>query len=399
MLMPYKRKGSPYFQIEVMLQGYGSSSQISTKVKDKSVARRMESMLKDIAIRALTDPAMHTLLEAICKSKEVSLPIALKAYSNGALHKLSSNLTNPLVSKAIEEFKVASNFDKPTWVGLDKLLQKAGNKRLSDLDAKWITESCFVLEREGLKRNTVCRQFKRGVSKLLSHHLGINERNRIFSNVNFSEVDDTRKINLTSAELKVLIDACEELGFHELTVIVRTALQTSADRGVLLQGKVSNAKGAKIHRGLLCRDVQIEQNEGGTYEGVLNLVDGKSAYRDRTVPITDYLCRELQVLMLNKNPDEPVFNTPYLQLDFGWNKVRKAAGFWTKEEGYTLRFKDLRAQTSQYGAMVGIPQQVLASTYGHSGDKMIRRYQKYNASMKMEEAIALESKMFGKTGS
>ncbi len=119
---------------------------------------------------------------------------------------------------------------------------------------------------------------------------------------------------------------------------------------------------------------------------------------DELLPITDYLCREILVLVRDKSPDVPIFNMKYMQLDYFWNRLRKAAGFWSEEDGYKLRFKDLRAQTSQYGAMAGIPQQVLASTYGHSGEKMIRRYQKYNDAMSMEQAVALENQMFGKTG-
>ena len=205
---------------------------------------------------------------------------------------------------------------------------------------------------------------------------------------------------MSPSDLRKLFDTCDELGYRELSVIIRTALQTSADRGVLLAGRATNSNTAKKHRGLLCRDIQIYFDPGTqVYEGTVTLFDGKSDSRDRTVPITDYLCRELMVLGKDKSPDAPIFNTTYQQLDFPWKQLRKAAGFWREGEGYTLRFKDLRAQTSQYGAMVGIPQQVLASTYGHTGEKMLRRYQRYNAAMSMEQAIALEQKMFGKTGS
>jgi len=360
----------------------------------------MELLLRDIAQRALIDPAMSKLLDAICKTKEISLPEALKAQSIGGLQALSRSLTNPSISIAIEEFKSSSKYDKPTWIGLKKLELMIGEKRLMELTPKKITLMCFELERTGLGRNTVCRQFKRAVSKLLRYHLGNAERNRIFSEVNYSAVDDTRKIHLSPSDLKRIFDTCEQLGYHELSVIIRTALQTSADRGVLLAGKATNSNKAKNHRGLLCSDIKIFHDaETGRYEGTVTLFDGKNDSRDRTVPITDFLCRELMVLGKDKKPDTPIFNTTYQQLDFIWKQLRKAAGFWKEGEGYTLRFKDLRAQTSQYGAMVGIPQQVLASTYGHTGEKMVRRYQRYNAAMSMEQAIALEEKMFGRTGS
>ncbi len=180
----------------------------------------------------------------------------------------------------------------------------------------------------------------RAISLLLRHYLGEAERNRIFAEVAFPAEDDTREVHLSPGEIRRLLSACASLGYDELAVVVRLALQTSADRGVLLSGR----HGGKEHRGLRVRDLRIWQDhESGTYTGEVHLRDSKTEGRSRSVPLTDGLCRELLALSKGKRPDDAVFSTSYLGLDLPWKRVRKAAAL------EHVRFKDLRAQISIYG--------------------------------------------------
>ena len=98
----------------------------------------------------------------------------------------------------------------------------------------------------------------------------------------------------------------------ELRVVLRMALLTSADRGVLLAGRHS----ARASRGLRVRDVQIfPYNETGAYSGEVYLHDEKTDKCSRTVPLPNVLCRELVVLCRQKTPDAPVLSMSYSQLD------------------------------------------------------------------------------------
>ena len=109
---------------------------------------------------------------------------------------------------------------------------------------------------QGCKRNSVRRYMHRATSLLLRHHLGRAERDRIFADVDFPAEDDTREIHLSPLEIQRLLSACDELGYGELGVAIRLALQTSADRGVLLAGGHGSRR---RHRGLLVRDLRIFQ--------------------------------------------------------------------------------------------------------------------------------------------
>lgn len=116
------------------------------------------------------------------------------------------------------------------------------------------------------------------------------ECDRVFADVKYAPVDDTREAHLLPVEIRRLSQACAENGYDELATLIRVALQTLADGGVLLAGKSAS----KVCRGLLSRDVRIfQKNDDGTYVGEVYLHDQKTNERSRTLPITDRLCREL----------------------------------------------------------------------------------------------------------
>ena len=231
-------------------------------------------------------------------------------------------------------------YERSVGIGLDMLLRYAPTSmRLGELNAKSITSLCVKAEQDGRMRNSVRRTLHRAISMLLRFHLGNAERNRLFADVQFPGENDTREVFLTTDEIVRLIAACKETSSSEFATLIRVALQTSADRGVLLRGK---NMGKKL-RGLRVRDITILRDERiGTYRGEIHLHDTKTTARSRSVPITDSLCRELLVLCKSKKPDDPVFSIAYNQLDFLWKRARKKAGL------EHVRFKDLRAQTAIY---------------------------------------------------
>ena len=199
-----------------------------------------------------------------------------------------------------------------------------------------------------------------------------------------SQSEQGRWVRDRETKISRLLAACKEFEYKEMELLIRLALQTSADRGVLLAGKNAD----KELRGLLVRDLEIYKDEtSNRYSGEIFLSDSKTTARSRTVPLTDSLCRALAVQCIHKSPDDTVFEMRYHHLDFQWKKVRAKAGL------DHVRFKDLRAQTAIYGEEAGIPQTVLQKTMGHADEAMTRRYQQRAAALSDQQAEAMEQAM------
>ena len=389
--MPYKRPGSPYYQIRKRsLPGYGDTGVLTTKSERKRVARRMEDLLEEIAERALLDPTWTDLLDAVCDERSVKLPELLKAKNRGKLEQLCRQLTDPPLHEAIQQYREEGRVTRQTENGLSWLEENLpSSTRLSDLDAQTIMGILHEAEEGDRKRNSVRRYQMRAISLLLRHHLGNAERDRIFDDVTFEPEDDTREVHLVPGEIQRLLDACHAVGkplYDELALVIRLSLQTSADRGVLLAG---TRRGEEV-RGLLVRDLTIEQDEeSGAYSGEVFLHDQKTEERSRAVPLTQSLCEELQALVEGKDADDPVFDLNYNALDYRWQRVREKADL------EHVRFKDLRAQTAQYGEEIGVPQTAIQRTMGHSDESMTRRYQARSSSLSHEQAEEMEEAMMG----
>lgn len=388
--MAYKRPESSYYYVRRKnLPGFGDTGAISSRSKSKRVAERMERLLEELAERALVEPKWRELLEAVT-SGEVDLPDLLKAKTERRLPALLRSLDDPLLTDAVADYRPHVD-DRQTGYGFDKLLEMTeAQTRLSALqDAGRVTALCRRCEEEyGVKRNTVRRQLYRAISLLLRHHYGNAERDRVFQNVQYEGEDDTREVYLTPEEIAALLQACEDIDREELGVLIRMALLTSADRGVLLAGTRSDGP----ERGLLVRDVRVWE-EDGAYHGEVYLPDRKTEDRSRTIPFGDRLAREVLLLAQGKGPDDPLFNIRYRALDYIWQQAREVAGL---EE---LRFKDLRSQTAIYAQKAGIPQAVVMRTLGHSSERRTRQYQRHEAVMSADQVAALEEAMFARKAS
>lgn len=390
--MPYKRANSPFYYVRRRtLPGYGDTGRLSSKTTSKKIARDIERCLEELARKALVDPSWTALLDAVCKDRMISPTDLLAARSRGELESIKAVLHDPKLTDAVRTMRALRGNQKPVRVGLGQLLRYIPRgARLSLLrDGRTITELCHKCEddpkRDGSRRhrNSVRRYMLRSISLLLRHYVGAAERNRIFADVNFPAEDDTRHIVVSPGELGRLFDACRKRGYRELEVLIRLALQTSADRGVLLSGRSHNGK---MNRGLLVADVTIMRDNGdGTYLGEVYFEDRKTKTRSRTVAVGDDLSRELLVLCNGKAPEEPLFEMRYMDLDYPWKVVREAAKM------SHIRFKDLRAQTAIYAERAGIPQAVISAAMGHTSDAMTRRYQRHQAQLTRDHAQALES--------
>lgn len=383
--MAFKRPGSSIYQVRRRnLPGFGDTGQITSGVRDKRAAERMERCLEAVAALALSEPRYRALLEAV-RDKHLPLADLLRAHSERRLDALAASMTDPPLSDAAAEMRPEA--DRSVLCGLDKLLVAYGQRaRLSDLtDAPRLQRILEQVQRKGMHRNSVRRQVLRAASLLLRRHYGKAERDRILAGVDFPAIDDTREVHITPAEVTRLRTAAADLGYDELSTIILTALLTGADRGVLLSGEADNGRQL---RGLLVRDVEIYEEPDGAYSGEMKLLhDTKTSSRGRTVAFGDRLARELLLLVRDRDGEEPVFQTTYRQLDIRWKRTR------TKAKLENVRFKDLRAQYAIYAEKANVPLTAVQGSMGHASSAMTRRYQRHAASMSAAQVAAIEREM------
>lgn len=394
--MAFKRPGSTVYQIRRRaLAGYGDTGQITSGVRDKRVAERMERALEELAERALVEPRYRQLLEAVCRH-DVSLATLMQARAERRLDALLVTLADPLLQPTCEA--MATGRDKPTATGLRALpglLAGQGGDasavRLSALlDRARVVDALRRAEAAGMQRNSVRRQYLRAISLVLRERVGEAERTRVLAGIDFAATDDTREVVLAPGEVGRLVTACEAV-HAELGTLVLAALLLSADRGVLLMGTSAAAQ----TRGLRVRDVAVYQveapGEALRYEAEVSLRhDAKASARRRIVVAGDDLARRLLTLTQGRADDAAVFSITYAQLDHLWQRARTAANL------EHVRFKDLRAQFAIYADRAGIPTVVASRAMGHQHERMTARYQRHAASMTGGHAEHLAAAMLGR---
>lgn len=405
--MPYKRDRSPFWQVRRKnLVGVGDTGVLTTRTKNKRLARRMEQALVDVAERALVEPSYRAVLEAVVE-KRLPLPDLLSAHARGAVGDLRTSLVDPplaecfarYVERAADERKqskrrngasivlgIAPTRARLSWIrdarNVAGLLHAAERGEPADADG----------ELSPRHRNTVHRHVLRAVSGVLRAELGQAERDRVLGDVDYAAVDDTREVALAASDVRALLDACDAwerkrpgTGYRDLRAALRLMLQTSADRGVVFHGRTGNSQ--LPAPGLTVGQVRVwaEEGEGGErYVGTVHLADKKTKTRERTVPLTDGLCRELLPFLLGKGPGDQVFGLTYPQVDVRWKRVRETAGL------PHLRLKDLRAQTAIAAERSGVALTVAQRVLGHGNAAMTRRYLAREEAMSAGDALAIE---------
>lgn len=413
--MPYKRDNSSYYQVRRRnLVGVGDTGVLSTKTTNKSLARRMETALVEVAERALVEPSYRAVVDAVVQ-KRLTLPELLSSVTRGDVGALRTSLVDPPLAdvgaRYVERGTSEGVRDRRGYaVGV--ILQVApARARLSWLrDPKNVSallhaiqrgepkveSSSGELELTPRKRNSVRRHHLRAVSSILRAETSSAERDRVIGEVSFAAEDDTREVALSPADVARLLQACQTwetkrpgTGYRELGVAIRLMLQTSADRGTLFAGSTSNR--GRDAPGLQVSQVRIYAEPDGdgrdVYSGELYLADTKAKTRRRTVPITDAMCRALFPLVANKPPEANVFELGYSQVDVRWKNVRETAQL------PGLRIKDLRAQTAIYAERASVPLTVAQQVLGHADASMTRRYQRHQAAMTGDHADAIEREL------
>lgn len=373
--MPYKRHGSPFYQIRLRLIGFGRTPVLTTGVTSKAVARQMERAVMDLAERALIDPTYEEVLRGVL-SREIDLPTYMryKYRAYAGITELRRLINDPPLAPIIETM-MARNPDHGTGVGLRHLANYGVGIRLSKLrDPRAVREMCYAMETTGVKRNSVRRTLLRVISKILRQEFGPDERDRVIRAVNFPATDDSRKVNLTKEEIGRLIDSAS----GEFRVMVLMAVLTGADRGVLTKLRV--------------RDLSIFVSTDGEYSGSVYLgSDRKTKARARSVGFDHMLGQALYRLCRLKTPEALVFSVKYSQVDYLWHTTREKAGL------PDVRFKDLRHMFASLAHEAGIPLNIVKAGLGHDKLSTTTRYTDQDQTFDTSHARAIEG-LLGRVG-
>lgn len=391
--MPHKRPNSPYWQLQVRhLNAVPFTLRKSSGVRSKAVARQMEHVIRRIDEMALLEPRYCVLLVAVQEGKITPSQLLLASQQH-TLDALIRDIDSPPLADALDVFERTLK-DDGCRVGLTHIrkLMPAGASVTWLTEAKTITNVCLAVERgettgKPIKRNSVRRQVLRAISLFLRYQFGNAERNRVMADVQFRAVDDRRTVNLSPTEIARLLSSASSIAqrmsvpFDEYATIIKMAILTSADRGVLLAGPTSK----RTYRGLRVRDVEIHVDASGQHFGQVFYDDRKAKGRRRTIGLGAALSGALVPLCQGKTPDETVFAMRYQDWDHVWRRIRGDAHL------EHLRFKDLRHLFFILGEQAGIPLAIRSRGGGHSDIRRSADYSDFSAVFNHDHANTLES--------
>lgn len=350
--MPYKREGSPYYQIDLDLDGYPYRiGARTTKARLKRAARKMEDTLRDLG----DDPDLgHEALDAIREGR-LSVPQVHAAYRNHKLHRLLRGEGDPPLEEIVETFKT-DHTDRRYADAMDRLLEVAPE----GAPASWLLDHQHVQEiaryyRENEYAAATEQREMAGVSMLIRHHFGDGTREDVWESVHVRRPDNNAASPLTRAQVKEV-------------------------RRTILSGDVVDPEwwtvfGLVIATGLR-RSEFFRLEVGHVYleEGRLFVPTGKSERARRRIPLEGEPLRRLRrwVAEQSLRDADPVFPGLYKGKVYrAWHAIREELGL----EG--IRFHDLRHTYGRMCAEGGMPIQELKAYMGHEKIETTMRYSTY----------------------
>ena len=341
--MPYKRGGIWYADVRV--PGYGRVGPLSTRSRQKRIAKQMEAMLGELPV---TQPALLEALEA----GRFTLSELYSAKLNGGLEELAAQRKNPPLTKAIAEF-LAERPDAPYRTAMNRLLKHAPDKaRLSWVaDADNLQAVVREYRVQGLKPATENREMI-GVLLLIAKHYGKAKRAEIKEKLDLRKVRNNRTRWLDADE----IGRVRKVAGDWWTIIC-AALSTGCRRGELFSLKV--------------RDLDLEA-------GALFVQSGKTEAARRRLPLEGEALRLLRDWIASEElrPSDKVFgNVTCRKLEIAWNQIKQAAGI------EDVVFHDLRHAYAVHCTQSGMPLVELKARMGHSSINQTTRYAIYQPAV------------------
>lgn len=343
--MVFKRPRSPYWYLGPLKAGAVDVPRLSTKVRDKKVARAMESMLHELAVSGSDD-----LVRQVAE-KRLSLIELYTARLKGseALETLRSRANDPSLSDVVATFRPKAA-DPSIDTGLDQLLRYAPDgARLS-----WLCEPTNVTDLyaramgDGRRANTVRRALHRAVADLLTHQIGRGAMLGVMADARVPSENDERRVLLTVDEVRKALEIADE----PFRAVLGYALTTGIDRGPMLAQLI------------------YHYDESA---GTLFVPDTKAKDRERTLSLRGHPVLEnaeywLRQLVAGRKADQKLVPLTMRQIRTRWEDVRQKIG---RDE---VRWKDVRGIFATYYLLSGGEPRELQAIMGHSTMAMTLRY-------------------------
>lgn len=345
--MPYKRKGSDYYYLDLTLSD-GRRLVRSTRETSKRRARQIESTVREMDTTGRRD-VLNALMDG-----EISPRQLHSAKLAGRVPELLADAENPPLEVACREYLSYEPYYGAKW-SVDSLLEVApGSARLSWLrDVKNLRKVVAYFRREDYAAGTERRQMVY-VGKLIAFHYDRGVRDELFGELDLREEDNRRCAWLTPEEMAGL----REIASPRMWALISTAAATGLRLGELLS--------------LRRRDVDLET-------GTIRVVSGKSDRARRKVPIMGPARETLAAWVEGQGIEGREKLWPELTNNMVWHRFdryRRHLGL-RSEEGHWFRFHDLRHHYAVYMARQGVPLTELRDLLGHSSLRMVERYALY----------------------
>jgi integrase len=347
----FKRKGSPFYQCQPVLPGFGRIGPFSTGTRDKSRADAMDAMLFEFAT------SRPSLIQGL-NAKKYTLPDLYVAKLRGtpALKQLLARGNDPLLSEVVDRFRKTVK-DERVLDGLDQLLEHspavarqydewrrdAKNLRFSFLKSpKHITE----LYAEAMKTRSsgsVRRSLHRAVSDLLAHELGKAGKAAIMVDVKIPKQAPSRDVRMSKEEVRAVISKCDE----EFIDIVLAAMLTGIDVTPLVEQRAADFS-----------------DEHGT----VRVPDNKTPDRPRVLELSSAAWYVYRRAAAGKKPGDKIFPFTRHQVTRRWEVVR------TEANVPNVRFKDLRHVLATAMEEAGASVKEIMLYLGHSNPETTLDY-------------------------
>lgn len=355
-MTPYRRPESQSWYIRPYVPTIGRIGPWSTGTKDARLAGLMESMVKGLPLRG------HVEVVYMLIRREVTLLEVWVADLGNNLDQLVIRAQDPLLANRVEAWRETVS-DERVRSGGDNLVRlceavrrhrvKRGERReTGDLRVSWLCEPRNVLavlqlrESEGLRRNSVRRGLYRAISDFLLWEVGRGKKEGVMSEVRFSQEDDERRVNVSPAELRSLLDAIQDPVFKELVTL---AVTSGIDRSPILR---------------------ITPRHLDEPTRTLQVIDGKTKARARSLELSEAATAAIRraIVLRRAGPNDRVFPYTEGQVRGLFEAARKAVGL------DDLRFKDLRGVFATAYLAAGGQIKDLQAILGHADVKMTLRY-------------------------
>lgn len=413
--MAFKVKRTGHWYSQLTVPGYGELPRMSLGTTRKSDADALEKSLREVGRRALHDPGLHKLLDALRplgrgrsgRLSPADLHVAVR-HPDGpdvALARLLRRLDDPPLTDSLAALATADGATREDRLAAPTLVKYAAevfgpHARVSALADEGAVRALLLAVERGEKklRNSVVRYEKTSLVKVLDRAFGRAERDRLAREANYKGTDDRRRIRedvVTPAAVRRLCDELDagrwQEGDEAASVYVRLAVTTGATVRPLSEtlNKHWTAPAGEGLPGSLflsgTKRVNAKRGGGG---------------RDRALAVPPALVAVVEEYFNPDFPDRPLFPLRYDRFSTMWGKARARAKLTEavldgKGKPTPLRPHDLRRVFSMFAERAGLERTKISGALGHYDLGTTDTYLRRVATVSGPEADRVVAQMLG----